>query len=137
MSSILVILLIATLNMLPAHVQKFALEMSADTTALFARQPDGGWTGRAEDGEVLGTFYVNGTKMTVKFQGQEHTDDFAKLLGVDEKVDWKTIRELKLGGSPLLIERKPAGIDFVLKHQNQGRDETKLFNVRWEPGKTE
>jgi len=137
MSSVLVVLLIAVLNMLPANVQTFTMEMAPETTIQFTKQKDGGWVGSTHPGEEIGTFYVNGTKMTVKSKAKEHTDDFAQLLGTDEKTDWKTIGELKVGPTPLKIERKTNGVDFVLKQKNQDREETKTFKVRWEPGKTE
>ncbi len=135
MMSIFAILLVAVLNLVPADVSTFTMVMHENETIRFTKQADGGWNAVELPKDDLGTFYVDGTKLTMKGEGKTHTQDLATMLGVNSKTDWSKIKELKMGGTPIQIQRKKSGIDFVLSHKKEDEVISRTFKVSWDSKK--
>jgi len=132
MMAIFAILLVAVVNLIPADVSTFTMVMHENETIRFTKQADGGWSAIELPKDSLGTFYVNGTKLTMKGEGKTHTQDFAKVLGVDGKTDWSQLKAITLGHRPVQIDRKKSGIDFILSEKKEGKISTRTFKVHWD-----
>ncbi len=132
MMSIFAILIVVVLNLVPADVTTFTMQMNENETLRFTKQAEGGWNAVELPKDDLGTFYVDGTKLTMKGEDREHTQNLAKMLGVDEDVDWKELKEIKLGAAPVQIERKKNGLDFILTAKREGSETKRTFKVRWD-----
>lgn len=133
MMSIFAILVVVVLNLVPADVTTFTMQMNPAETMRFTKQGDGGWSAiKLPRGDDLGTFYVDGTKLTMKGEGKERTQDLAKILGVDEGFDWKEMKAVKLGATPVQVERQSNGLDFVLREKKEDSPAKPTFKVRWD-----
>lgn len=123
----LTVLLVAVLNIVPAHVQTFSLTMPGGPALQFTKQTDGGWKGVKPTGDDPRLFYVTGTKLTMKGGGKEITQDYAETLGLTKAPDWKELKDLTAGTQHIRIERRPDGLDFLLP----GKDAEHRCLVRW------
>jgi hypothetical protein len=129
--SILVIVLVATVNMMPADVDTFTVtapdEDSNSVTIRVTKLADGGWKAVEPAEEKLGTFYVKGTVFTTRHEDEDVTLDLAETLGVDENTDWKTLTEIKT----IKIKSQENGIDFVIKAGDEGDESERVLRARW------
>jgi hypothetical protein len=129
--SILVVVLVATVNMMPADVDTFTVtapdEESKSVTIRITKLADGGWKVVEPAEEKLGTFYVKGTVFTTRYEDEDVTLDLAEMLGVDENTDWKTLTEIKT----IKIKNQENGIDFVIKPGDEGDESELVFKARW------
>ena len=132
MMSILAILVVVVLNLVPSNVTTFNMQMNENDTIRFTRQSDGGWNAVKLPKNDLGTFYVDGAKLTMKGEGKKYTQDISTMLGVDKDTDWKKLKEVKFGDSPLQIERKEDGLDLILTEKDGDRETKQTFKVRWD-----
>jgi hypothetical protein len=80
----------------------------------------------------LGTFYVDGAKLSIKGQGKAFTIDLATTLGVDKDVDWTKLKAIKFGDKPVRIEKKANGLDLILNGKGAENDSNRTFKVRWD-----
>jgi len=135
MMSIFAILLVAVLNLIPADVSTFTMVMHETETIRFTKQADGGWNAVELPKDDLGTFYVDGGKLTMKGEGKQSTTDISAVLGVNSETDWQKLTELKLGAVPIQIQRQENGFDFVLTQKNGDSEIKKTFTVRWDTAK--
>ena len=136
MTSIFSFLLVVVLNVIPADVTTFTMERSENDTIRdtirFTKQADGGWKALKLPNTDLGTLSVDGTKVTMDFEGKKHTTDLAKILGLDEGTDWKTLKEIKVGSLPIQIERKTNQLNFIIQTEKKGDTEIKrTIKVQW------
>ena len=87
------IILVVALNLVPADVTMFTLEMY-ENHSTFTRQADGGWNTVEYPGAGLSTFYVDGTKLTTKEDGRKDTLDLSELISIDKDTDWKKLKKI-------------------------------------------
>lgn len=128
------LILAIVMNLIPANVTSFTVEgLDEGLTLRCTKQDDGDWvlTDEAGKGDRV-AFRVDGTKLTMKDVGKEQTIDLAGQLGLDEDADWSKIKELKIRGSKLVIERKPDGLDFVFGPEKNDDATPERIRVRWE-----
>jgi hypothetical protein len=133
MSSVIAILLIAILNLVPANVTSLALEVGSEKKIQFTKLADGSWSALESPGEKPMLLSIKGGKLTMKTEGDknEQTEDFSKILGIDENTDWSKIKQFKTGAISIQIERVNNGLDFVLSEKKQGKILREVFKARW------
>jgi hypothetical protein len=116
------------LNLIPADASTFTMQMKGGdkgVTIQFTKQADGGWKGihQGEREASLRVFYLAGTKVACKVGDKEETEDLAKVIGVDEKTQWKDLKKVNLRSIPVDIEHEASGLNFISKELT--------IQVRW------
>lgn len=131
MSSVFAVLVVAVLNLVPAEVNEFTMEMPGDEKIRFTRRAEDGWRAVEQPDDDLGTFRVDGTKVTMNIGGRERMYDFARFFDVDENTTWSELKQIEFGSRTIRIQRKDNGIDFVMAGGGGNQDEPRTFKVRW------
>ena len=132
MISFLAILIVVALNLVPGNVTTFTIQMNEKESISFTKQSDGGWKAVALPKDDLGTYQVDGAKLTINGQGKTYTQDFSTMLGVDKNSDWKNLKAIRYGDTPVLIDRKENGFDLIRKVKEGGGETNQIYKVRWE-----
>ena len=128
------IFMLVVINTLPAEVDTFTLTGLDGEILRLTKQADGGWKVVEPADKKMGTFYVKGTKITIKREDgedKEFSQDLAEMLGVDEKTDWKKLTEIKTEDLTVKIKRQKNGIDFVIKAGDEGDESEQVLKARW------
>ena len=146
-------LLIIILNLAPPEVSGFSMQLATFeqdealelTIAVpFTRKGDAWVHSDNPEGKQI---QVDGVKCIIKNNNGRKTFDLSKMLGVDDKPNWKELTkinspeldkmlsgELERGlgiGGPLGIERKPDGVNFFLQ---RGQGKVLIGRAKWELG---
>jgi hypothetical protein len=128
------LILAIVMNLIPADVTSFTVEgLDEGLTLRCTQQAGGDWllTDEAGKGDRV-AFRVDGTKLTMKDAGKEQTIDLAGQLGVDKDADWSKIKELKIRGNVLAIDRKADGLDLVFRPEKKDDANQRRIRVWWE-----
>jgi hypothetical protein len=127
------------LNLTPADVSRFTImeDVKGRETIRLTKQADGGW--KMSDGPKrdMGTIYIDGTKLTVKVGDKKQTVDLADHLDIDKDTDWKKLKKVGMRGATLKIDRKPDGLDLVLREGKKDGGRGELLKVQWKERKKE
>jgi hypothetical protein len=146
-------LLIIILNLVPPEAPEFSMQLATfelggeevPTKAIpFTKKGDAWVHSDNPEGKQI---QVDGVKCIIKNNNGRKTFDLSKMLGVDDKPNWKELKginspeldkmlsgelERKLGiGGPLEIERKPDGVNFFLQ---RGQGKVLIGRAKWELG---
>jgi hypothetical protein len=127
------------LNLTPADVSRFTImeDVKGRETIRLTKQADGGW--KMSDGPKrdMGTIYIDGTKLTVKVGDKKQTVDLADHLDIDKDTDWKKLEKISISGTTLKIDRKPDGLDLVLREGKKDGGGGVLLKVQCKERKME
>jgi hypothetical protein len=133
------IIVAMVLNLIPGGVTSFTIkdDVKGRETITLTKQADGGW--KMSDGPKrdMGTIYLDGTKLTAKSDGKKQTVDLADHVDIDKDTDWKKLKTISLKGATLKIERKPNGLDLILRDGKKDDGGGERLKVRWEVPKKE
>ena len=133
------IIVAMVLNLIPADVTSFTIAegVKGRETIHLTKQADGGWKMSDGPNRDMGTIYLDGTKLTVKNDGKKQTVDLSGHLDIDKDTDWEKLKTISLKGATLKIDRKPNGLDLVLREGKKDGGRGESMKVRWEVPKKE
>ena len=118
MESLLSIILAIVLNIIPAEVTEFSVQIADgdDTIVMqFEKQEGGGWKSQGGRGvKDPSTYYISGTKLTVKTSRKTSENDLAK--------------HLTIGATPFKVRHRANGLDFLVTEEEK---DSRVVRVRW------
>jgi hypothetical protein len=130
MMSLFSVLLVAVLNLVPADVDSFTMQMHPEKTTHFARQASGSWMAMDLPDDESHTYRVEGGTLIVEHAGKVHRQELGKMLGIDDSTDWATVESLTLANRPLAINRLENGVDLV-RPAYSDTSPAQTYTVRW------
>lgn len=132
--NMLSLILAIVLNLVPPDVKSFTVEgLREGETIRCTKQAGGDWRVIDEAGQVdRVAFHVDGTKLTVKDDGDKQTMDLADHLGIEKDADWSKIETINIGDGSITIERRPDGLDLAFRPEKNDDAKQKRIRVRWE-----
>lgn len=131
MNSVLPMLIAVVLNLVPGEVTTFTMEVEEREIMHFTKQADGGWKARSQPDHDLGTFYVDGAKLTNKRDGKEQTQDLSRMLGVGKDTSWMKLKTFRFGDAKISIVHKENGLDFNFRERRGTKVINETWPVRW------
>jgi hypothetical protein len=118
MESLLPIILALVLNIIPAEATDFTIQIAEGDDSIelqFKKQEDGGWESQlGQAGKEPSTYYISGTKLTVKNSGKTSENDLAK--------------HLTIGATLFKVRHRADGLEFLVKEEEK---DSRVVRARW------
>jgi hypothetical protein len=122
-------LLILALRLVPADVTSIRMQFNDAPVIEATKNADGGWRvpspGKKEDD----VYTVDGLQVKLKSGLNEQTFDLEKLVDVNDKTDWASLKEVKALGTAIQVERDKDTL--LLKYVAPQGNLTQKLTVSW------
>ena len=131
--SFFAVLIVTTINMMPADIDTFTMNVPEHENEVirFAKQTDGGWEVIDSEEASRGRLFVDGTKITIKGEDEEITQDTSEILGLDEETDWDNLKEFKMRQFTVRIDRRKDGLTYTVTGPEEDEKSEHIINVSW------
>lgn len=98
-------LLILALRLVPADITSIRMQFNDAPVIEATKNADGGWRVPSPGKNEVDVYTVDGLQVKLKSGANEQTFDLAKLLDVNDKTEWASLKEVKALNATIEVER--------------------------------